>query len=210
MKERPIDFSADMVRALLQGRKTQTRRPVKPQPESGPDGKMVDLGSAWGLLDGILSGEWCCPYGQPGDRFWVREAWGMSFVDNVPKGRAYRSGGTWGSPAQPERVACVVYLADGPIPPCNLGGETARPSASTHMYRWMSRITLEITNVRVERVQDISEDDARAEAVGRHEGMFCDCREKFSTLWDSINAKKGFGWSVNPWVWVVEFKRVKA
>lgn len=84
MKERPILFSGPMVRALLDGTKTQTRRVVKPQPNGGPDARMVDLGSAWGLLDGDLSGEWRCPYGVPGDRLWVRETFAPVRFEGKP------------------------------------------------------------------------------------------------------------------------------
>ena len=191
MKERPIIFSGPMVRAILEGRKTQTRRVVKPQHDCRYDGLAPareylgrkHLGS-WGAYFG-----WAfvpCPYGQPGDQLWVREAWGYDCDRNL------------------------VFRADGEL------AEVNRWRPSIHMPSWASRITLEVTDVRVERVQDISDLDALAEGIqviGRTEvndlsrGKF---RHAFRALWDSINAKRGHGWDKNPWVWVVQFRVVDA
>ena len=154
VRERPILFSAPMVRAILEGRKTQTRRVVKPQPHHGPVGEMVCLGGAdWAMDDGDLSGQFRCPYGVPGDRLWVREAWAPN--EGSAGGYIYRADVGEGSSG--------FYQADLKI------GEwthiAPRWRSSIHMPRWASRITLRITDVRVERLQDISEADAIAEGL---------------------------------------------
>jgi hypothetical protein len=209
MKERPILFSAPMVRAILAGTKTQTRRAWKmPRgcdwySEMGGEreGWFVDHGQPWWLH----VSECRCPYGQPGDRLWVREAW-----------RA-----VWSSDDEPPRSFDAAYRfwyeADAPLQD---GYGKLRPSI--HMPRCASRITLEVTGVRVERLQDISEADAIAEGVDRFPG----CRQdddaaafnrigpvdmdsfpiaRCAVLWESINGPGS--WDANPWVWVVEFKR---
>lgn len=171
-----------MVRAILDGRKTQTRRVIKPQPHAAADAfAWVARGkhSRWtAQKDGKAIGLWfLCPYGGPGDRLWVRETW-CEFIDD--QGRA---------------VACA---ADG-WAECPAEDDRWRPSI--FMPRWASRITLEITGVRVERIQDISEEDAQSEGVP--------IPILFISLWDEINGNRGYGWESNPWVWVVEFKRVE-
>ena len=176
MKERPILFSGPMVRAILDGRKTQTRRPVKPQPFVATT-SMFDISK--------------CPLGQPGDRLWVRETWRKDALGTVVEYRATTS-------------ALMEFIAPW------------RPSI--HMPRWASRITLEITRVWVERVQDITEDEAKAEGIvdggcmtcGKPETCGCqnprpDRRDSFANLWQSIYGT----WDANPWVWAVEFRRVK-
>lgn len=235
MKERPILFSAPMVRALLAGTKTMTRRIVKPQPvipheknQYGEGGWTHYMGTPWHdfvlPVDGgfyesaTASCKRKCPYGQPGDRLWVRETW-----DFLPDG---------------DRSAMIRYWADGSeqrrVPPADFnpmiyGKERQRPSI--HMPRWASRLTLEITGVRVERLQGISEEDCLAEGIPRSvvcpacnnpdegccccdhsgrvkvgDGSFVTARGEYRTLWESIN---GHGsWDANPWVWVVAFKRV--
>ncbi len=213
MRERPILFSAPMVRAILDGRKPQTRRIIRDEwwrcldPEDEDD-------RAQALT--------MCPYGVPGDRLWVRETWGPSYAQHVSSGRSRTLGGTWGCPAHPEWRACVVYRADGDMPQAPDGYETAGWIPSIHMPRWVSRITLEITGVRVERLQEISEDDARAEGVttsdipvringelGTMHTFGPDAhRQAFRLLWDVINGKRA-AWASNPWVWVVGFKRVE-
>lgn len=179
---KPIIFSGPMVRAILEGRKSQTRRLLKPQPNSGPDGKMVNLGSgSWGLSDGILSGEW--KLASPGDRLWVREAWAKD--GDCPL--QYRAG---------------PHVADDAL------GVRWRPSI--HMPRWASRITLEVTEVRVQRLQDISEEDARAEGVRGNASGPWGCEgviEDFSDLWESIHGPGS--WDANPWVAAITFKRIK-
>ncbi|ABO57458.1 hypothetical protein LA345_00745 [Burkholderia vietnamiensis] len=213
MKERPILFSGPMVRAILEGRKTQTRRPVKSQPPAEtrdvftfhhPDPRThfwaFDVGS---LLDWAQP----CPYGEVGDRLYVRETWQHS---NHPFG--------------PYDADCLVfYRADYLDDPQGPDGEKSpegkyrdwRPSI--HMPRAASRITLEITGVRAERLQSISESDARAEGVTieeHHMRGYCAGAYRppsiraFHDLWDSLNAARGHGWDANPWVWVIEFRRI--
>jgi hypothetical protein len=201
MKERPILFSAPMVRALLAGTKTQTRRIAKPV-------RHPDLGNVYAPGALVLEHEpqhvidRCCPYGRPGDRLWVREThmnwWKLD-------------------PANPEgpRIFSHVaaFAADGyELEP----GERWIPSI--HMLRAASRITLDIKAVRVERLQDISEEDAKAEgAPGYEEGLDApppdgdhewSYRASFQRLWEQINGPGA--WAKNPWVWVVEFERAQA
>ena len=202
MKERPIIFSAPMVRAILDGRKTQTRRVVK----LTDSGRVKEPGSPrnWHLDD--PEAVMACPYGVPGDRLWVREAWQAFFADEVPADRPRGPRHTMGIPAQPERESFVFYRADGDLSHPEDGSEALwRPSI--HMPRWASRITLKIVSVRVERVQEISEKDALAEGVDDGTGPPIKPRDRFSRLWNSINAKRA-PWDSNPWVWVIEFRRV--
>lgn len=209
MKERPILFSAPMVRAILCDRKTQTRRVVKPQPThrliegvahitAGMN--PADDGQLWYDANCIHTGrEVRCPYGRVGDRLWVRETWRITSNPDAPY-----SGLRIEYRAQGERYlefseyeACDKYVR-----------EAARWRPSIHMPRWASRLTLEITGVRVQKVQDISEDDAKAEGVPSLLPVAdVRYRDAFRSLWDSINGKK-FPWSSNPWVWVIEFKRL--
>ncbi|EPX3567578.1 hypothetical protein KUU66_17855 [Pseudomonas aeruginosa] len=224
MKERPILFTGPMVRAILEGRKTVTRRVVKPQPDF--PGSMVDPNTPFKTLDAGLHARITCPYGEPGDRLWVRETWhvGKPHDKTAPadilapllaEGRGitvlYTAGG-WQSvgPAGREEP---IYPDDQPLP--DWAGK-GRPSI--HMPRWACRILLEITAVRVERLQDISEEQALAEGV---RGEPCDharqacadigcwgdtAKGAFGFLWESLNGEGS--WAENPWVWVVEFKRV--
>lgn len=192
MKERPILFNGDMVRAILDGRKKQTRRPVSPQSAILTDEMARNLGVRPPHIENFPVIK--CPFGQVGDRLWVRETWAE-----------------W-QPGSP------VFKADG----SDITGHKSdqlvsswRPSV--HMPRWASRITLEITGIRVERVQDISEDDARAEGVApawldvRGDRVNANSsptfRQGFARTWNEIYAQRGLGWDANPWVWVVEFKR---
>ena len=199
MKERPILFSAPMVRAILDGTKTQTRRVVKGfalellQPDNFTPEYVA-------LPENDLS-----PVGLPGDRLWVRE----TFV-HEPADYCWEA-----SVSIPCRPAHTVYRADSdPTGKANGAGWTP----SIHMPRALSRITLEITGVRVERLQSISDTDAIAEGVKpTSDGAFHieedryrapDPAECYARLWESIN---GAGtWAANPWVWVIEFKRVDA
>jgi len=190
MTERGILFSAAMVRALLDGTKTQTRRVVNvknpdwirrhvhPYKSDNNNGKVV---YGW---DGNAGDVLTCPYGQPGDRLWVRETWAPH-------------------PDFPETTHRGVYRAD---PECKY--DVARWRPSIHMPRWASRILLEITGVRVERLQDISEADAVAEGISQHyaEGRRVSCRVAYAWLWESINGAGS--WDANSWVWVVEFRRI--
>lgn len=202
MKERPILFSAPMVRAILSGTKTQTRRAVKPV--GNDDGfVLLNHGDGWWPYrsdDGDSSTHTVkrggklyqdetphtCPYGQPGDRLWVRESWGP-----CDGGFCYRSDEDDASNAKPD---------DGHWHP------------SIHMPRWACRITLEVVSVRVERLQDITAADAISEGID-HAGHSTDVvrdyspDERFSMLWEYINGPGS--WNANPWVWVVQFKVVK-
>ena len=189
MRERPIIFSDEMVRAILAGNKTQTRRVVKPQPVLGKPWKN------WFTVDPVnvdIPRQYC-PYGLKGDRLWVREKFSIS-----GNGYFYSD----------ESDGTVKVAWSSPI----------------HMPRKASRIMLEITNVRVERLQEISETDAKAEGVIVTEGhincerLFSELRpdlekisaaqQAFSDGWDKLNAKRGFSWDSNPWVWVIEFKKL--
>lgn len=217
MGEKPILFSAPMVRALLSGTKTQTRRVVKPG-RLGPGGlpshqPTPDWNAAFygpGMWSDGADFAAYCPYGQPGDRLWVREN-GWERPVRTPK--MMREGAdTW---------APYAYDADAPFGagPANDAyrelGWKRRPSI--HMPRWASRITLEITGVRVERLQAISEADAMAEGIETEGDEWRDylmphtqcCltpRASYRTLWESINGAGS--WDENPWVWCVSFKRV--
>lgn len=217
MKDRPIPFSAPMVRALLNGSKTQTRRILSPQPVSS---------QTWGSgIPNAMPSHFCvharwakpydkrlkdfmghpdadpwlpCPYGKPGDRLWVREAWNL-----------------WGPPER----QIVDYRATCP------DADDLKWKPSIHMPRWASRLTLEIVSVRVERLKKITEEDAIAEGIERigaqhdwpyespkwrdytAEGCYLDPRESYESLWESINGPGS--WAANPWVWVVEFKKAE-
>ena len=210
MIEHPIIFSDEMVRAILDGRNTQTRRVLRPQPP-----QIVDLepwyngylgGWQWRVMGGMEPApvnDSYCPYGTPGERLWVRETWFPLQDPNT----------CWKEGSKPD----VVYRADHPQDEvtredwASIGVDRWRPSI--HMPRWASRITLEVTAVRVERVQGISEEDAWAEGFsdpdGANRGYLDRARYWFHMLWDSINGKRpGCGWADNPWVWIVEFRRV--
>lgn len=206
MKERPILFSGPMVRALRTGTKTQTRRVVKGVDEC-PHGydavKHVDGGKIT-----LAGGDTVhCPYGERGDRLWVREN-GWQRPERTPK--MMREGAdTWGP---------YYFDADGLTPADHeqfkAWGFKRRPSI--HMPRKFCRLVLEVTGIRAERLQDIVEIDVRAEGceVRAFWTFGADAVERrriaadvYRNLWDSLNAKGGLGWRTNPWVWVVEFKR---
>lgn len=217
MKEHPILFSGPMVRAILEGRKTQTRCVMKPQPElermrtSNSQGHRWDSrsveheivnGEHYLGIPGASQGPFRCPYGAVGDRLWVRETWRRA--DGLT----------------------VYYKADEPE---NRG---AGWKSSIHMPYRFSRLKLEIADIRVERLQDVGEADAKAEGIlfygdldpeqddyknYEYEDKYGDdwgvvtARESFETLWQSINStRKGCAWSDNPWVWVIEFSRAKS
>jgi hypothetical protein len=194
MTERPILFSAEMVRAILEGQKTQTRRKMKPAKAKRPKRWLIDDAAVNGLV---------CPYGEPGDLLWVREAWRVhKSYDVLNAARVY---GAMGG----DVAYCVDYLAT----PRN-EDFWGRGRPSIHMPRWASRITLRITDVRVERLQAISEDDARAEGCPyppEWAGRFMDRDETaktwFKSIWNTINGPGA--WDANPWVWAISFERVK-
>jgi hypothetical protein len=198
MKERPIIFNSEMVRAILKGEKTQTRRVIKPQPPGDyqwqgwvieTTGSKTDIGKA-GWRKGYLPSIYVrCPYGEPGDELWVRETWAGHVLDGMLK------------PSEFTRGYNCVYRADIPQGDSAESHHVWRPSI--FMPRWASRIQLRIINIWCERLQDIA--DPQAEGVGY---WGCDTIEVFEDLWDSINAKRGFSFASNPWVWAVEFEVV--
>lgn len=212
MAEKPILFAAPMVRAILGGAKTQTRRvAVKTSQPRNVFISDFDAAECKIEIENKISGtrSWkSCPYGHPGDRLWVREA----FFDTTPYSNA---------PLFQGRAHPIAYRADGEV----IGCHKWRPSI--HMPRTASRILLEITAVRVERLQDISEADAVSEGLtvchgvdegGRYAGYHWDQQSEDDTLWpdatvtyrhlwESINGPAS--WAANPWVWVIEFKRLE-
>lgn len=231
VKERPILFSGPMVRALLDGTKTQTRRIVA-LPRSRGSFVLEDHGDGWwpyqsddgesSLCDDGMEHPCTCPYGRPGDQLWVRET-------HAPQADCW---GAWeratqGAGGEPP----ILHFAADFRPFQNDRGQTVykpfiekwRPAI--HMPRWASRIDLEVTSVRVERLQDISDEDARAEGITAHrkggwhweqppagiEGTnhfgFATARDAFGALWESINGAGS--WAANPWLWVVEFRRIR-
>jgi hypothetical protein len=221
MKEHPIIFSGEMVRAILEGRKTQTRRVIKPEPEyvlegeNFPDGS-VDCGYVWEFPK--------CPYDSPGDVLYVRETWATQpYLDGC-------------SPRDLSRVESYLFWKATYDGQCN-----GRWRPSIHMPRWASRILLRVIDVRAEQLQKITDDDAKKEGCFFTDyGNRCfhpqpcplpekhpshpikngwkayettssdEClgtpRMAFANLWNSINEKRGYGWDMNPWVWVVEFE----
>lgn len=195
MRERPIIFSAPMVQAILAGRKTVTRRVATYWRGEGNRARKLpcDLRPAAAA----------CHYGAPGGRLWVRETWAAFKADDRPNDLCVAYRASCGSAG-----AFDYAMADGSI----LGAKIERWTPSIHMPRWASRITLEIISVRVERLQEITEEDARAEGVA---AMMVECRPDahephrglFAILWDQINGKRA-PWVSNPWVWRVEFRRM--
>ncbi|WP_182912758.1 hypothetical protein [Paracoccus onubensis] len=223
MADKNLLFSGPMVRALLDGRKTQTRRVLKLPTKTHNDGPIYEHPKMGGWAAGTIGGKGCyldpaktipapertCIWHQttgttmlpsyaPGDRLWVREAFSYDSLD-----------------VDREGVLPPWYWADGNPS----SGDFTRPKPSIHMPRWASRLTLIVTDVRVQRLQEINEADAVAEGIeGDGQGAWrCylpepknqthwSCpRESFRTLWDSLNAKRGYGWDVNPWVCAVTF-----
>jgi hypothetical protein len=214
--ERPILFNGDMVRAILDGRKTQTRRIIKPQPKSIIKDPRNRLSEAF-WVDGE---KWIkCRYGQRGDLLWVREAWQQFFEDEVPADRFKGQRGTMGIPAQPELKSYYYYRADGEFKHPEFGEAAWRHSR--RMPKEAARIWLEVEEVRVERVQEITEEDARAEGIIDGGCTNCgnssfpnscgcndpspDFKDAFFYLWNNIYDKQGLGTIYNPWVWVVKF-----
>ena len=251
MTERGMIFNAEMVRAILDGRKTQTRRIMKVQPESNQLGLLLitdstkhsDIGKYhWAESNAtgnhVRSKLFSCPFGAVGDRIWVRETWAilgnedgccidweekLCKADERSAARIYRASceqrpgnyGLWSIPDDADwKPHTKDYQYEGAWRP------------SIHMPRWASRILLEITDVRVERLNAISEEDARAEGVGialwfaaigvpesewtslgKQGAMQASHINKFATLWESIYGAES--WKANPWVWVIEFKRVE-
>lgn len=220
MKERPILFSGEMVKAILDGRKTQTRRVVRPgspaahcylQPMWGasPPPDPVEFGEPglW-IFAGpdypdAESDERRCPCGVVGDRLWVREKFSvLSFTETESYQAEYAADGTIGGEAinwteEGKRQEQASRFCDGKNHP------------SIHMPRWASRLLLEVKDVRVERLQEITADGARAEGWPGQGELEMIPKEWFALLWDSLNAKRGFSWASDPWVWCISFKRIE-
>lgn len=226
MRELPILFSTPMVRAILDGRKTVTRRVVKPQPphikywaltyfdcDKNGNPKIVcpDDTDNSGIKAWADKVKVPC---KPGDRLWVRETWRPVNADKFHEGAAIDYAADWNAD----------YFENSREKTCCNGGKW---KPSIHMPKWAARIWLEVTAVRVERLQEISEEDAKAEGIksywaephrdvapfigaGKELGVdLCHTRRKaFQQLWEHLNAKRGYGWNTNPWVWVIEFKRL--
>jgi hypothetical protein len=224
MNERPIIMSGESVRAILDGRKSQTRRVIDFRKLQAPGMTISDVHNSMTEACQAQDGSWLfwysksadhaeftkkhykgggftCPYGVPGDRLWVKEAWAAR------KGGQQPADGSWlWIEGRSEPPDIIYYLATDDIQP-------SKWRSPLFMPRSASRLTLEILNVRVERVQDISEKDITAEGIS---GAYCWPVENgkhyphyFAYLWDSLNAKRGYSWDANPWVWVIEFRRVE-
>ncbi len=245
MKERPIRFTTEMVRAILEGRSTQTRRVINPQPPesatevfywSRPKGKPPEgyaESGCWCWYPGGLKFVAKCPYGEVGDRMWVKEIWrvgawdedeGVIAVDykaddycrrewlEVPDPEYFNK--LWIESSDDAARAGLITDAEGRYR-WKPGEAPTRWRSARFMPRFVARILLEITNIRVERLQDIGSEDIHAEGIdrwddykgGKHISVY-QSRGRFRALWDSINARRGYGWDTNPYVWVVEFRRV--
>lgn len=246
MKERPLLMSAPMALAVLEGRKSQTRRVMNPQPSEGfspsacesyepivinKNGEQEPGGAIFGCCD--LYGEdegYKCPHGQPGERLWCKETY-CHLTDPVSGIRTCYYKSTDEPPALCDDEGFGLYRKDG--------SERSPWRSSIYMPRWASRLTLEIISVRVERVTEISNADAFSEGIESEVwDQSLSCRDyskpdawfnnwgvennahltyvesdqigiaSFRTLWDSINAKRGFGWETGCWCWVIEFRRI--
>ncbi|CVB12849.1 ASCH domain-containing protein [Serratia marcescens] len=208
MKERPVIFNSEMVRAILSGRKTQTRRVV-----SDRHLRLIDVASQVGECYPLESGidhansqsyyREHCPFGQVGDRLWVRETWSSDFANYYPNDRVWYA-------ADNNRCSDieVVNGVRGIYSPESDVHVPFRWRPSIHMPRWASRITLEITAVRVERLNDISDGDAIREGCSAADMKSGDCvADVFARLWASIYGAEN--WHANPWVWAISFRRVK-
>lgn len=211
IKERPILMQGETVRAILEGRKTQTRRVVKHHERYGCPTGDCPHECQWQCNEAMNSKGVTdeCPYGKPGDRLWVREAWWMH-DDHRAFGDV--DGNCFDEDGNPVLVNWDASMDEDSR---RIGREYGcRKRPPIHMPRWASRITLEITGVRVERVQSINPHDALAEGADFPHAQECppDARavEWYRDLWDRINGKRdGASWASNPWVWVVDFRRVK-
>lgn len=226
MTERPIIFDAESMRAIIAGTRTQFRRRMKPQPLGEPISRekwshysryLVSPCSPATFpfaLDGAAHGH-RCPFGVVGDLLWCRETWSPD--PKHPRCRvAYRSAqksyGLAGGFAyiRDDSDTGLCFPEDFILPDKPWGGAKTKWRSSSQMPRWASRVTLEITDVRVQRVQDITSEDAWVE------GSRCACTEPvpmcsgniatYREQWDALNAKRGYPWLLNPWVWAISFK----
>ncbi|HBO6107188.1 hypothetical protein [Pseudomonas aeruginosa] len=233
-RERPILFNDQMVRAILEGRKTVTRRAVKGLQIPTEDKTTPHEGLRWSALGqrhlrygfnvfGSTEEECAhelarcgvCPFGKPGDRLWVREAWTIDLLAAYSTEKGYDS--EYELRYRTDDASREIHVAPGEPDPYLALYDSQRGDwrPSIHMPRWASRILLEITSVRVERLQDISEEQAIAEGPpglafpappGSHWVTEDGRRRAFMRLWNDVNGAGA--WDANPWVWVVEFKRV--
>lgn len=201
MKQRPIIMSVESVQAILDGRKTQTRRVVKNNPKNifkFNCTKLIEKGLEFFGFCGedkrVISKHIKCPYGKKGDRLWVKE----SFHKYEEDGEHI----VYKNPKEPTRVFKRFESY-----------EVGKWNSPLFMPRSLSRLTLEITNIRVERLQDITEDDAIAEGIKPllvpPDGGSQPYVEGYRYLWDKLNAKRGYSWESNPFVWVIEFRRLE-
>lgn len=202
MRERPIIFNADMVRAVLDGRKTQTRRIIKLDHERGMQNPVVrGKGGAVSYIGCRLAAT-LCPFGAVGDRLWVRETFRVHSRATDVATLVYKASEQQSWTQQTHRV---------PIEKCHKPAVVDKWTPSIHMPRWASRITLEITGVRVERLTALSDDDARNEGCPAQLPHNPDdehqARTWFRGLWSEIYGEES--WQANPWVWVIEIKRVE-
>lgn len=232
MKERGMIFNSEMVRAILAGRKTQTRRVIA---NIGND-NCLPLQKRTKTKDGIYTHVMdspiygLCPFGKTGDRIWVRETWSDVNLEGIPA-VAYRADGDVCSLMEDKSLLDddgAFNYDDARVTKYHfsawysdlIDGVEGNWHPSIHMPRWASRILLEITDVRVERLNAISEEDARAEGIidggclncGEPDPCGCanpepDATDAFAYLWQSIYGQEN--WNANPWVWVIEFKRIE-
>ena len=220
-KERPIIIpSSEMIRAILEDRKTQHRWPIKLQPiiPFGTKAKTHDLENGkYGFFD--ENRDYACPYGRPGDRLWVKETWAIDATFGLLTDTSKDFG---------EFYYELIYKADNTSREIEFKGSVDQNpylkyydiqrdgwNSPIYMPKWASRIRLEITNIKVERIQDISIKDILAEGIEHivNEIQFDTeyktwLRNEFKKLWDSTYITKGFGWNTNCWVWVIEFRRI--
>jgi hypothetical protein len=209
-----------MVRAILDGRKTMTRRVVKPQPPKSVEKPQFDnrqefnswcfFGRRFGIQGRYSDYHAKCPYGKFGDKLWVREKWATVYALDTTRASALRAG-----------FPCEFSAGGTDVHGFDHLGDRGRWRPSIFMPRSASRITLEITAVRVERLQQITESDAKAEGVmlltgsksrplgSKEKSQPVTHHQTFHGLWDSLNEKRGYGWDGNPWVWVISFRRVE-
>ncbi len=222
VKERPIIFSAPMILAILRGSKTQTRRVIKPQP---PDDWSPTVGlyhptivdrhgeeqpgpEVFGAADGEAGRK--CPQWAPGSRLWVRETWRLGAHYAIYTAKDIREAAEFGTHPMDDHIHYRAHESP----------KDHKWRSPYHMPRWASRITLEITDVRAQRVQEISEADAIAEGCESQGGLVSapmepeeydgyPARYEFHGLWDLLNAHRGYSWESNPWIWALTFKRLE-
>ncbi len=218
MEERPILYNTAMTRAVLEGRKTQTRRIMKPQPEHRENenlpGSYGSFFHHWNLehelfsVDNIIK---YCPYGKPGDRLWVRETHYL-YGKWVKNGLSKTGRQKFKFKALKKEAKYFNCPPDKIVTKKNETGWFKRPSI--FMPKWALRITLEITDIRAERVRGITTNGIQAEGVKLNKGpggvFYAESAyNAFEELWNSINEKRGYSWESNPFVWVIEFKKIK-